>query len=88
MDTCPICRATLNGASVCRRCRADLQKVQEIEQHGRAVAGAAMRSLAERDLGAADPLLGRAQAVHATPVVHVLGRLLAGLKDSGRMWKG
>ena len=44
-----MCRASLNGASTCRRCRADLQKVQEIEQRGQALAGAAMLGLAEGD---------------------------------------
>ena len=45
METCPVCRASLNGASTCRRCRADLQKVQEVERRGQALAGAAMRPL-------------------------------------------
>ena len=51
-----MCRASLNGASTCRRCRADLQKVQEIERRGQALAGAAMLALAEGDLAAGDTL--------------------------------
>lgn len=77
MDTCPICRANLNGASACRRCRADLRKVQEVEQLGQALAGAAMLSLAKGDLATAEQWLRRARAVHATPTVRVLTELLA-----------
>ncbi len=36
-----------------------------------------MRSLAEGDLGAAEHWLRRARAVHATPAVQVLARLVA-----------
>jgi hypothetical protein len=46
MKHCPICRASLNGAGTCRRCRADLAKVQEVEIQGRQLAGAALHSLA------------------------------------------
>jgi hypothetical protein len=77
MEICPVCRASLNGASTCRRCRADLQKVQEIERRGQALAGAAMLSLAEGDMTAAGQWLGRARVVHATPAVRVLRRLMA-----------
>jgi hypothetical protein len=77
METCPICRANLNGANACRRCRADLQKVQEIEQLGEALAGAAMLSLAKGDLANAEQWLRRARAVHATLAVRLLTKLLA-----------
>jgi hypothetical protein len=78
METCPVCRASLNGASTCRRCRADLQKVQEIERRGRALAGAAMLAFAEGDNAAAARWLDRARAVHASPTVWALRRLMAG----------
>ena len=77
MENCPICRANLNGASVCRRCRADLQKVQEVEQLGQALAGAAMLSLTVGDVAAARQWLRRARAIHATPAVRALEGLLA-----------
>jgi predicted amidophosphoribosyltransferase len=77
MDICPICRASLNGASTCRRCRADLQRVQEIERLGQAMAGAAMLSLARGQNAMARQLLRRARAVHATPAVQALARLMA-----------
>ncbi len=75
MQACPICRASLNGASVCRRCRAELGKVLEIEQRGRMLAGTAMRMLVEGDARSAVRWLGRARSVHATPTVRTLERL-------------
>ncbi len=80
MAICPICRASLNGASTCRRCRADLQRVQEIERLGQALAGAAMLSLAQGQQAAARQLLHRVRAVHATPAVRALARVLARLQ--------
>jgi hypothetical protein len=80
MEACPVCRASLNGASTCRRCRAELHKVQEIERRGQALVGAAMLSLAEGHLAVADELLGRARAVLATPAVRVLRRLVTALQ--------
>jgi hypothetical protein len=76
MEVCPICRASLAGASTCRRCRAELQTVQEVERRGQALAGAAMLALAEGDLDGATYWLDRARAVHATPVVRGLRRLM------------
>ena len=78
MDICPICRASLNGATTCRRCRADLRQVQEIEGLGQTLAGAAMLSLATGQKAAARQLLRRARAVHATPTVRALTGLVAG----------
>jgi hypothetical protein len=78
MDICPICRASLNGASTCRRCRADLRHVQEMERLGQTLAGAAMLALATGQKAAARHLLRRARAVHATPIVRTLARVLAG----------
>jgi hypothetical protein len=88
METCPVCRASLNGASTCRRCRADLQKVQEIERRGQALAGAAMLALADGDNTAGAHWLDRARAVHASPTVRALRRLMAGLRlphDTGEV---
>ena len=75
MQACPICRASLNGASVCRRCRAELGKVREIEQRGRMLAVTAVRMLVEGDAGSAVRWLGRARFVHATPAVRTLEQL-------------
>ena len=73
-----MCRANLNGASTCRRCRADLQKVQEVARRGQALVGAAMQCLAEGDLAAGSKWLDRARVVHATPAVRILRRLMPG----------
>ncbi len=67
MDRCPLCRAALNGAETCRRCRAELQTAQRTEREGQALADAAMRCLALGDADAAERLLRRALALHAAP---------------------
>jgi len=72
MMQCPICRALLNGAETCRRCRAELQQVQDVERQGRELAGAAMHLLALGNTVEAQRLLRRACVVHATPEVRAL----------------
>lgn len=78
VESCLICRAALNGASICRRCRANLERAQEIERLGQSLAGAAMHSLAEGDSYSARQWLRRARAVHATSAVWILEQMLAG----------
>jgi len=74
---CPICRAALNGADTCRRCRAELKQVQDVERRGRELAGAAMHFLALGDTAAAVRLLRRARVVHATHEVRLLAAMVA-----------
>jgi hypothetical protein len=76
MQHCPICRASLNGAGTCRRCRADLTKVQAVEQQGRRLAGAALHALALGQNSEALHLLRRACATHAAPELLMLLRHL------------
>ena len=76
MDACPICRARLNGATTCRRCRADLQKAQEVEQRGQALAVAAVQVLVAGDAAGAAEWIDRAYAVHASPTVRTLRALV------------
>jgi hypothetical protein len=76
MEICPVCRASLNSASTCRRCRADLGRVQEIERLGERLTGAAMLSLAVSDITAASRWLRSARAVHVTPEVRALEGLI------------
>jgi ABC-type hemin transport system substrate-binding protein len=75
VNACPICKASLNGTTQCRRCRADLQKVQEVEQRGRALAVSAVRALVAGDVVGAAALIERAAAVHAAPTVRVVRAL-------------
>lgn len=77
MNACPICRASLNGATQCRRCHADLQKVQEVEQRGRALAVSAVRALVAGDVAGAAAWIERAAAVHAASTVRVVRALTA-----------
>jgi hypothetical protein len=83
MDRCPVCRAMLNGADTCRRCRAELQTVQHVERTSEALVGAAIHRLMRYDPTAAERLLRRALALRATPEVRRLWRLLA---PSRRSW--
>ena len=77
MDRCPLCRAALNGAETCRRCRAELQTAQRAEREGRALADAAMHCLALGDADAAEQLLRRAVALHAAPETLALWQVVA-----------
>ena len=76
MDRCPLCRAMLNGADSCRRCRAELQTAQRVERTSQALVEAAIHWLALGDAQAAKRLLRRALALHATPEVQSLWRLV------------
>ena len=72
MEECPICHANLNGADICRRCRAELGHVKEIERRGEALAGEAMRALALGETIQALRLLRRARALHAAQEIRQL----------------
>jgi len=76
MEHCPICYALLKGANTCRRCRAELTKVQEVEEEGRQLAGAAMHCLALGDAATGSRLLRRACVKHAIPELKILLRTL------------
>jgi hypothetical protein len=78
VERCPLCRAALNGAETCRRCKAELGSAMRVEREGRALAGAAMRCLARGDEAAAEALLRRAVRLHGAPEVRVLWQALGG----------
>jgi len=59
----------------CRRCRADLQQAQAVEQRGRALAVSAVRALVAGDAAGAAALIERAAVVHAAPAVRALRAL-------------
>ena len=69
MERCPLCRAALNGAQTCRRCKAELGSAIRVERAGQALAGAAIRCLALGDEAAAEGLLRRAVTLHGTPEI-------------------
>jgi hypothetical protein len=79
MERCPVCRAMLNGAETCRRCRAELQSVIRVERKGRMLVDAAIHSLSLDDASTAGRLLQRALTVHATPETRALWRLVTAL---------
>ena len=72
MDRCPLCRAMLNGADTCRRCRAELGTAHREEREGAVMAGAAMYRLGMGDASGAQRLLRRALTLHSTPDVRAL----------------
>jgi hypothetical protein len=76
MMHCPICRALLNGADTCRRCRTELKQVQDVERRGRELVDVAMHLLASGNPAAAMRLLRRAHVVHATPEVRLLSAMV------------
>ena len=68
--------ALLNGAETCRRCRAELKQVQDVERQGCELVGAAMHLLALGNGVEAKRLLRRACVVHATPEVRFLSMIV------------
>ena len=83
MLQCPLCRALLNGADTCRRCRAQLKQALQLERQAGRIAGEAMHALALGNTAEALSLLRRAQVVHATPEIRLLARILARQITSG-----
>ena len=77
MDHCPLCRAALNGAETCRRCRAELQMAQRVEREGQVLADAAMHCLSLDEAGTAEKLLRRALMLHAAPETLALWQIVA-----------
>ncbi len=77
MERCPLCRAMLNGAETCRRCKAELQSVQRIKRESRTLVGAAIYRLSLGDVAASKRLLRIAMNLHATPEARALWRVVA-----------
>ena len=77
MERCPLCRALLNGADTCRRCRTELGTAQRVEREARILVGAAIDHLMRGDTTTATLLLRRAMVRHATPEARFLWRVVA-----------
>ena len=77
MERCPLCRAALNGAETCRRCKAELQTVLRVERESQALVGAAMHRLSLGDAEESRRLLRLALDLHATAEARALWRLVA-----------
>ena len=76
MERCPICRATLNGAETCRRCRAELGSVMRTERTAEQLRTMAMHCFMSGDPDTADRLLKRSLLLHRTPAALSLRRLI------------
>ena len=83
MERCPICRASLNGAETCRRCRAELGSVLRTEREARQLLATATYRLASGDPDAAGRLLARSLLLHRTPEALALRKLAPG-KSGGK----
>jgi hypothetical protein len=81
MERCPLCRATLNGAEACRRCKAELRTAQRVERESEVLAGAAMHCLSLGDTTASRRLLRLALDLHATPEVRALWQLVVAMSN-------
>ncbi len=77
MERCPLCRAALNGAETCRRCRAELEMAQWAERAGQALVDAAMHCLSLDEADTAEQLLRRALVLHAAPETLALWQIVA-----------
>lgn len=87
MERCPLCRATLNGAETCRRCKAELASVQRVERESRVLAGRAMQCLAVGDAAGSCRLLRSALELHATPEVRTLWQLVRGASRDSQYFR-
>ena len=76
MERCPICRATLNGAETCRRCRTKLGSAIRIERMAEKLRTMAMHRFMSGDPHAAGRLLKRSALLHRTPATLSLQRLI------------
>ena len=79
LDQCPICRARLDGAGPCRRCRAELDAIRRIAEESTALAGAGLHRLAAGDRTAALRLIRRASVLRtASDLAWILSALAGG----------
>jgi hypothetical protein len=84
LDQCPICRARLDGAGPCRRCRAELDSVRRVADEGAALAGAGLHRLAAGDRAAALRLIRRASVLRmASDLAWILSALAGGKESAG-----
>jgi hypothetical protein len=84
LDQCPICRARLDGAGPCRRCRAELGAIRRIADESAALAGAALHRLAAGDRDTALRLIRRASVLRTAPdLAWILSALAGGRESAG-----
>ena len=84
LDQCPICRARLDGAGPCRRCRADLDSVRRVADESAALAGVGLHRLAVGDRAAALRLIRRARVLRtASDLAWILSALAGGEESAG-----
>jgi hypothetical protein len=82
MDRCPLCRAALNGADTCRRCRAELKSVRQVADEARDLLGAAILCLSRDDPEGAADRLRQALLLHATPETWALWHMVQAMEEA------
>jgi hypothetical protein len=85
---CPVCRANVDGASQCRRCRADLAMVVAAEDHRQQLVDSARRAAATGDLARALDFADRADRLRPDDDTRRLRAVLALLRrDFSSAWQ-
>ncbi|MDH3349354.1 MAG: hypothetical protein OEM02_14805 [Desulfobulbaceae bacterium] len=64
MKKCPVCRATVKQRGECRRCRADLTPLFELEERADQLASRAVHALAAGDPATARHLAEKSFSLH------------------------
>lgn len=72
MKKCPVCRATVKERGECRRCRADLTPLFEIEHCADLLASRAVHALAAGDFDMARRLAEESLSLHNSKFIRVL----------------
>jgi hypothetical protein len=72
MQRCPVCRATFNGETICRRCHADLSALLKIEQEAESLAKQAAQLWVARKSGAAVEAARSSLALKITPLARAI----------------
>ena len=76
MQRCPNCNARCDGNSTCRRCGMELTLLIRAERAAERLARQALTQLAAEDATSAERTLREAQALHRTPRVEQLLRVI------------
>jgi len=76
MNKCPVCRAAVKERGECRRCRADLTPLFEIEERADLLASRAVQALAAGDPSTARRLAEESFSLHDCKFIRVLLRFL------------
>lgn len=75
MERCPVCRASFNGETSCRRCRADLSALLRIEREAEILVRQAARFWASGETRAAAEAAGKSLTLKGAELARVIRSL-------------